>query len=63
MGEFRRAEQLYREVLAIQEQVFSGKHNPNKAVTVANLAGLYIWMGEFEKADSLFTQLHRSFKR
>ena len=52
MGEFSRAEHLYKEALKVSEKIL-GKNHPDYVESLKNLAGLYYVMGESDKADSL----------
>ena len=55
MGEYSKAESLYRQVLDIQKSV-SGKKSSVYAMNLGNLAELYKKMKEYEKAESLYRQ-------
>jgi tetratricopeptide (TPR) repeat protein len=55
MGDYAKAEPLYRQALEIRKQVLGDKH-PDYATSLNNLAGLYELMGDYAKAEPLFRQ-------
>ena len=55
MGDYAKAEPLYRQALAIRKEVLGEKH-PEYAQSLNNLAGLYENMGDYAKAEPLYRQ-------
>ena len=53
LGDYPRAEPLYKRSLAIREKAF-GKEHPNVATALVNLALLYKSQGDFIRAESLY---------
>ena len=58
MGEYVKAEPLYREALRIRQKVLGSEH-PSAADSLNNLAGLYQDMGEYAKAEPLYREALR----
>ena len=55
MGDYAKAEPLYRQALEIRKQVL-GENHPDYAASLNNLAGLYQPMGDYAKAEPLCRQ-------
>jgi tetratricopeptide (TPR) repeat protein len=55
MGEYAKAEPLYREALEIRQKVF-GREHPDTAESLDNLAGLYWAIGDYAKAEPLYKE-------
>ena len=55
MGDYARAEPLYRQALEIRKQALGEKH-PDYAASLNNLAGLYESMGDYARAEPLYRQ-------
>ena len=55
MGEYAKAEPLYRQALEIRRRVL-GEEHPDYATSLNNLAVLYESMGEYAKAEPLYRQ-------
>ena len=53
MGDYAKAEPLYRRALAIREKALGPEH-PDTATSLNNLAGLYNSMGDYAKAEPLY---------
>ena len=53
IGEYKKAEKWYKEVLGISEEVL-GENHPDTATSYHNLAYVYSSQGEYEKAKVLF---------
>ena len=53
MGDYAKAEPLYRRALAIHEKALGPEH-PDTATSLNNLAGLYNSMGDYAKAEPLY---------
>ena len=58
MGDYTKAEPLYKEALRIRTKV-RGLEHPDTALTLNNLAGLYEHMGDYTKAEPLYQQALR----
>src|SRR5271165_4756914 len=58
MGEYAKAEPLYREALRIRHKVLGNEH-PDTATSLNNLALLYHEMGEYAKAEPLYREALR----
>ena len=58
MGEYAKAEPLYREALRIRQKVLGPEH-PDTATSLNNLAMLYRDMGEYAKAEPLYREALR----
>ena len=52
MGDYAKAEPLYKEALEIRRKVL-GREHPDTATSLDNLAGLYRAMGDYAKAEPL----------
>ena len=62
MGDYAKAEPLYRRALAICEKALGPEH-PDTAVSLNNLAELYNAMGDYAKAEPLFQRAWRFAKK
>jgi CHAT domain-containing protein/tetratricopeptide (TPR) repeat protein len=56
MGQYERAEELYKRALLNQEVVPGKKNHPDVAHSLNNLANLYGDMGKHERAEPLYTR-------
>ena len=52
MGDYAKAEPLYKEALEIRQKVL-GREHPDTATSLNNLAELYEAMGDYAKAEPL----------
>ena len=55
MGEYARAEPLYKEAMGIRLEAL-GKDHPSYATSLSNLAALYYAMGEYARAEPLYKE-------
>ena len=55
IGDYAKAEPLYKEALEICQKVL-GREHPDTATSLNNLAGLYMAMGDYAKAEPLFKE-------
>ena len=55
MGDYAKAEPLYRKALRIRQKVFGPEH-PDTATSLNNLAALYNDMGDYATAESLYRE-------
>jgi len=55
MGEYAKAEPLFKEALGIRQKVLGRKH-PDTAQSLNNLAALYQAVGEYAKAEPLYQE-------
>jgi len=62
MGEYSKAEPLYRQAMEIYKKVL-GEEHPSYATSLNNLALLYHRMGEYAKAEPLFRQAMQITKK
>ena len=55
MGEYAKAEPLYRQAMEIHKKVL-GEEHPDYATSLDNLSSLYYGMGEYSQAEPLLRQ-------
>jgi len=55
IGQYQKAEPLYKQVLNIRKGV-QGDHHPDYGTSVNNLAALYYSMGQYQKAEPLYQE-------
>ena len=55
MGDYAKAEPLFKEALEIRQKVLGPEH-PDTATSLNNLAALYQAMGDYAKAEPLFKE-------
>ena len=55
MGDYDRAEPLYRQALEIKKKAL-GEGHPDYATSLNNLAALYHAMGDYDRAEPLYRQ-------
>jgi tetratricopeptide (TPR) repeat protein len=62
MGEYARAEPLYKETLRIDQKVLGSEHHIT-ATSLNNLGELYQDMGEYAKAEPLLQEALRIYRK